>query len=89
LVEIDDLLGPDILLDIVVNVSEVSDICEFLLFSPLFVDGLSEFLKSPLKPFEMLIVVGKHVAEIPLALAVLVKIVAIHVIGTSLGWGLG
>ncbi len=89
MVEIDDLLGPDILLDIVVNISEVSDICKFLLLSPLFVDGLSEFFESPLKPFEMLIIVGKHVGQVPLALAVMVKIVPIHVIGASLGWGLG
>ena len=89
MVEIDDLLGPDVLFDIVVNVSEVSDIGEFLLFSPLFVYGLSEFLESPLKPFEMLIVVRKHVAQVPLALAsILVKIVPIHVIRASLGWGL-
>ncbi len=88
-VEIDDVLGPNIVPDVFVNVSEVSDICNFLLFSPLFVDGFRQFLKGFLKVLEVLIVAGKHVTKVPFALAgVPVKIIPIHVLGTLLGWGL-
>ena len=59
-VEIENLLCPNIVPDIVVYISYVGKIGSFLLLSPFFIEGLGKFDESFLKVFEIFVVIREH-----------------------------
>lgn len=84
-VEINNLFRPNIILNVIIDVSEVGHIGYSLLFSPFLVDSLCQFLESFLEIFEMFVIIREHEREIPLPfIGVSVKEVLVHEFGSLL-----
>lgn len=77
--EVHNVFGPDVVSYVVVYIGQVCHIGDSLFFSPLFVDGLSQFHEGFLQALEVLVVELEHEAQVPLQFpCVSVKVVTVH-----------
>ncbi len=84
-VEINNLFRPNIILNIIINVSEVGDIGNSLLLSPFLVNSLCQLHESFLEFFEILVITREHEREILFPfICISVKKVLVHKVGTLL-----
>ena len=85
-IEVKNMFSPDIVSDIIVNISQVSDICYSLVFCPFLIDSFCKLPESLLQLFKVLIIPWKHMIQIPFYLTdITIKVVTVHVFGTLLG----
>ena len=64
-VKVEDLFGPNIVSDIIVDISKVGKVGILLLLCPFFIKGLCKLYKSFLKIFEVFVVIGEHEIKVP------------------------
>lgn len=64
-VKVENLFGPNIISDIIVNISKVGKVGMLLLLSPFFIEGFSKLYKSFLKIFEVFVEIGEHEIKVP------------------------
>lgn len=64
-VKVEDLFCPNIVSDIIVDISEISKVGMLLLFIPFFIEGFSKLYKSFLKIFEVFVVIREHKIKVP------------------------
>lgn len=87
--EVHNMFSPDVVSYVVVYIGQVCHISDSLLFSPLFVDGLSQFHEGFLQTLEVLVVELEHEAQVPFEFpCVSVKVVTVHelrLLGIDLG----
>lgn len=86
-VKIEDLFGPDIVSDVVVNICEVSNVGVSLFLSPFFIDSFAQLFEGFLETFKVIIVDREHKFQVPLPfVCVSVVVVFIHKFRSWLSW---